>query len=501
MKIEKLVTDVIKSRKNANKIAEIIECIDSEKSEDLMIPAIEGSIKIFEQITENNDILFDIPSKSEMTKVIKYKLWIGERFSDCFASMLTCLLTASEENQIDILHHIMKLMQLKTCCIVQQTKEGQIKTCENDFKLLLEQLLQSDNILLLESFFEFFKYDDIRYAILKATPLVLSECAQQGQNDEKLMKTVFVMLKELAEMMPEEGDMLSNSFFLPEEVMTDVKEKNRKALQFNLNEQRKTFSKAWLEFLKQPFSMSLHKEILIVLHTLLIPNFSKPRLLADFLTRSFKAGGGLALLGLHGLFVLMNEHNLEYPDFYKNLYSLLHPRIFEKKYKARFFNLMQLFLSSTHLPTYIVAAFVKKMARLALIAPPHGILVLLGLITYLLRTHPSISFLVNSSEEAEVSEDPYMESEEDIMSCKAMQSSLWELATLANHFLPEVAKAAVAAKKPNTKNPHLDDLLETTYFDLISFDEGDFKSNAMCHVPPDKISGGFEDLTDELWEI
>ena len=41
---------------------------------------------------------------------------------------------------------------------MQQTKEGQIKTCENDFKLLLEQLLQSDNILLLESFFEFFKY-------------------------------------------------------------------------------------------------------------------------------------------------------------------------------------------------------------------------------------------------------------------------------------------------------------------------------------------------------
>ena len=62
-----------------------------------------------------------------MTKVIKYKLWVGERFSDCFASMLTYLSTASEENQIDILHHIMKLMQLNETYAVLCSKPKKAK--------------------------------------------------------------------------------------------------------------------------------------------------------------------------------------------------------------------------------------------------------------------------------------------------------------------------------------------------------------------------------------
>ena len=35
------------------------------------------------------------------------------------------------------------------------------------------------------------------------------------------------------------------------------------------------------------------------------------------------------------------------------------------KYRARFFHLSDLFLSSTHLPEYLVAAFVKRLARSA----------------------------------------------------------------------------------------------------------------------------------------
>lgn len=37
----------------------------------------------------------------------------------------------------------------------------------------------------------------------------------------------------------------------------------------------------------------------------------------------------------------------EYPDFYKKLYSLLDPSIYHVKYRARFFHLADLFLSSS----------------------------------------------------------------------------------------------------------------------------------------------------------
>lgn len=36
----------------------------------------------------------------------------------------------------------------------------------------------------------------------------------------------------------------------------------------------------------------------------------------------------------------------DYPDFYKKLYSLLEPSVFHVKYRARFFHLANLFLSS-----------------------------------------------------------------------------------------------------------------------------------------------------------
>lgn len=40
-------------------------------------------------------------------------------------------------------------------------------------------------------------------------------------------------------------------------------------------------------------------------------------------------------------------HPREYPDFYRKLYGLLDPSVFHVKYRARFFHLADLFLSSS----------------------------------------------------------------------------------------------------------------------------------------------------------
>ena len=43
------------------------------------------------------------------------------------------------------------------------------------------------------------------------------------------------------------------------------------------------------------------------------------------------------MMALNGLFMLIMSFSLEYPDYYKKLYSLLEPSIFVAKHRARFF--------------------------------------------------------------------------------------------------------------------------------------------------------------------
>ena len=58
-------------------------------------------------------------------------------------------------------------------------------------------------------------------------------------------------------------------------------------------------------------------------------------------------GGAISILALHGVFLLMQKYNLEYPDFYTKLYALLEPSVLFVKYRARFFYLLDLFMTST----------------------------------------------------------------------------------------------------------------------------------------------------------
>ena len=57
-------------------------------------------------------------------------------------------------------------------------------------------------------------------------------------------------------------------------------------------------------------------------------------------------GGIVSILSLHGLFTLMVEHNLEYPDFYARLYALIDEKVFQSKYRSEFLKLVWLFLKS-----------------------------------------------------------------------------------------------------------------------------------------------------------
>merc|ERR1719510_2414300 len=93
-------------------------------------------------------------------------------------------------------------------------------------------------------------------------------------------------------------------------------------------------------------------------------------------------------------------------------------------------------MTSSHLPQYLVAAFVKRLSRLSLTAPADAILVVLPFIGNLLIRHKSLLKMLGNTE------DHYIMDEKDPQKSKALESGLWEIKSLQNHVLPQVSQAA-----------------------------------------------------------
>ncbi|KAK9051877.1 hypothetical protein SSX86_028505 [Deinandra increscens subsp. villosa] len=219
------------------------------------------------------------------------------------------------------------------------------------------------------------------------------------------------------------------------------------------------FSKTWMAFLTLPLPIDVYKEVLATLHQAVIPYLSNPILLCDFLTRSYDIGGVISVMALSGLFILMTEHGLEYPNLYVKLYALLKPSIFIAKHRAKFFELLDSCLKSSLLPAYLAASFAKKLSRLALTVPPSGGLVITALIHNLLRRHPSINCLVHQEEKDQTTKDVtsikpgidhFNNEETDLLKTNAMRSSLWEVDTLRHHYCPPVSRFVLSLENDLT---------------------------------------------------
>ena len=117
-----------------------------------------------------------------------------------------------------------------------------------------------------------------------------------------------------------------------------------------------------------------------------------------------------------------------------------------------FFELLDIFLRSPALPAYLAAAFIKRLSRLSLNAPPAGCMACIAFVHNLLRRHPSCSVLVHregkgGEKAALVASDAFKAAEEDPAKCKALESSLWEMETLKSHYFPQVAKFVTVLDK------------------------------------------------------
>lgn len=85
-------------------------------------------------------------------------------------------------------------------------------------------------------------------------------------------------------------------------------------------------SDAWLGLLRLPLPSDLLKQVLVQLHSKVLPSLPNPLLLSDFLSSCLDQGGLLGMLALNAIFTLVTKHGLEYPHFYARLYALLQVR-------------------------------------------------------------------------------------------------------------------------------------------------------------------------------
>lgn len=232
---------------------------------------------------------------------------------------------------------------------------------------------------------------------------------------------------------------------------------------------KKQAQRAWVGILRQDLGKAQRKTILNLISHRIAPCFLKPELLLDFLTDSFDVGGSTSLMALSGLFHLLQNKNLDYPQFYQKLYSLIDANILHSKHRSRFFRLLDTFLASTHLPAALVASFIKRLSRLCLFAPPSGIIVVVPWIYNLLKNHPSCTFMIHRHAELlEKDEegwgDPFRMEEPNPMETDAIESSLWEVHTLQSHYHPNVATIAKIISEQFTKQAYnLEDFLDHSY--------------------------------------
>jgi U3 small nucleolar RNA-associated protein 19 len=263
---------------------------------------------------------------------------------------------------------------------------------------------------------------------------------------------------------------------------------------FSARAHRAAFSALWAAFLALDLPEPLHLHFLTSVGTHVVLHMTNPLSLADYITSCFATGGLVAVLALQGIFLLIVEHGLEYPNFYKQLYSLVTPDSFGSRHRYQLFRLVNLCLTSVRVPAYIAAAFIKKIARVMLLSPTPTLYFSLPFLRQLLQRHPTCLKLIHrsageedSDDETDASlgkaemaavagrvarlfqgQDPFQFAEPSLEKCHAAESSLWELAILERHYLPAVSLMVTAFASPAQDTTPL--RFEKTYGRLFAHD-------------------------------
>uniref|UniRef100_A0A0N4ZUS3 CBF domain-containing protein n=1 Tax=Parastrongyloides trichosuri TaxID=131310 RepID=A0A0N4ZUS3_PARTI len=254
----------------------------------------------------------------------------------------------------------------------------------------------------------------------------------------------------------------------------------------NLEKIEDLYQNSWMMLTKKKISGALAKKVLPFITDHRLEEFPKPELFGDFYFAYYNQGGVYAVLALSGLIKLVVKYNFEYPQFYQSVYKLTSSFILYASYASQFLDTLNLFLSSTHVPLYIVGAFVKKLARVCLNAPVCVIRPILTIIQNLITRYEGLRKMIHNDQCTSIDNDPYIESCTDLKECKALNSCLWEISALQRHWMPLVVKKA----------NFIDKNIATIEIPYI------FKTNIeLFNILMNKKSGAKSENDDEDWSL
>lgn len=365
----------------------------------------------------------------------KHKEWLRDCYNETFELIVDCLESDRQTEALQALNTSITMLKGEGLNPLDDPLNNQpfpiLKLNKIISKLLLSERIMKNVIVRLS---DYAIYEDFCFFVWK---LLMKNLIPTNKSD---LNPIFIQnyLELLNVLIP-----------TPPSIHQEPDDADRKfickSVKLELQAIRRNVNKVWNVVVQWPHNETTQRQLLVLLLEKVLAYLDKPTMLTDYLMDSLDVGGQISLLALQGIFVLIHKHNMSYPNIYEKLYMMFEPEIFHMKFKPRLFHLADIFLTSSYLPETLVAAFIKRLARLALIAPPHDIVTITYFIGNLIIRHPGLKRLIcdkNSSGTQEIAQDPFVMDEADPTKSQALQSSLWELQLLRNHMLPNVSQAA-----------------------------------------------------------
>jgi len=465
-----LESQILESRKHYKNIERLLKIFQDGKSGETAILSAVALCRVFSRLLAGEKMVKSKKSKPEAAEDAD---WLKSQFKIYINRLCSCLNAEDGQMQSTALKLLMRLVQLE---VSQEGTRGEQAWRSGAFLSTIRALISSAKAeAAREEFLEEFveENDDVRFFTFYAIASIFSGGPESSKNAASLLDGAISLLGKV-EGIPDSEDQIEDWYGPAPETP--------KHQLLSLNAHRKQAQEAWLNVFSQVLNKDQRKAALSILTQRIAPWFTRPETLMDFLTDSYNEGGATSLLALSGVFYLIQQRNLDYPQFYPKLYTLLDEGILHSKHRSRFFRLLDTFMMSSHLPAALVASFVKRLARLALHAPPGGIVVVVPWIYNMLKKHPSCTFMIHRetrdplaqrSLEDEGMADPFDITEMDPMETNAIESSLWEIETLQSHFHPNVATLAKIISEQFTKRDYsLEDFLDHSYQGLIEAELG-----------------------------
>ncbi|KAJ1503998.1 Nucleolar complex protein 4 [Coelomomyces lativittatus] len=481
-------SNIVSSYLHLNDLTKLLQCLNlpssSSSSPNKIYTALHALIRLFTLFQKKKYFikpsLIDIERKNEKEEALLQRyLWFKKQWT-CFEDHLCELLFHSLD--LTVQHTALKglctLLHLK--CLQFHALDQRNIIDKDYLQYLLSKMVLSSsqggvwkhpawsNAMKNEFFTFLLKYDDLRFYFFKVLTHYFtsnlpssSSSFQETQEKKDPSSLSSIDITTLLEFTLDLLEHLHPPFLLKEEMDSTTTTGSTPKLTPSLvhryliptipqdhpvrcgNQHRHVFSDFILTFLQCPsLTQPMYKRILRKMATHLIPYLTDPKCLMTFLVTAFHVGGTTGLLALQSVFLLISKYNLAYPEFYDHLYEFLNPSLLHVKYRAHYFQLLQTFMQSTHLPSYLVASFIKRLARLGLFASPGGLWLVLPTMYNLLSLHPTCQQLLTRQHSVTLDTDPFVLDTPHIASTRAMESGLWELQVLSHHWVPGLASFA-----------------------------------------------------------